>query len=158
MMSSIRWITSAFRALSAIALAAAMLITCADVAGRALGHPILGAVEVGVLLAALVLAFSLPHTEQEKGHVGVELLIMRLGPRARSAMDGFNAAVGAALSGTIGWMCSTYAASMKASGEVSMTLQIPLHPIIYVISACFWALALVQLSNALQNARKVLSP
>jgi TRAP-type C4-dicarboxylate transport system permease small subunit len=137
-------VTGLFRTASAVLLGAMMLLTCADVVGRFLGHPILGAVELGVLMAALVLAFSLPYTQREKGHVGVELLYMRLGPRWQTALDLITSATGSALFGMICWQTWRYAGQMKASGEVSMTLQLPTYTIIYLIAASFGMLAAVQ--------------
>lgn len=147
-----------FRAASALVLGAMMLLTCADVVGRAVGRPILGAVELGVLMAALVLAFSMPYTHKEKGHVGVELLYMRLGPRAQGVLESLTGAAGFVLFAIIAQQTWNYAGIMRASGEVSMTLQLPTFYIIYLISASFGLLALVQLADVLASLKKAVSP
>lgn len=143
-----------FKVLSSVALAGTMGITCVDVVGRFFGHPVLGSVEIGVLLAALALGFSLPYAHRENAHVGVEVLYMHLGARAQAVLRTVTGVAGVGLFGVIGWMCSAYATDMRANSEVSMTLQIPLHPIIFAISACFWLLALVQLADVWTSARK----
>ncbi len=146
-----------FRAASAAVLGAMMLLTCADVVGRAVGRPILGAVELGVLMAALVLAFSMAYTHMEKGHVGVELLYMRLGTRGQGVLDSVTGATGFILFAIIARQTWVYAGIMKASGEVSMTLQLPTYAIIYLISASFGLLALVQLTDVIASLKKAVA-
>ena len=48
--------------LGAIALMGMTLVTCADVVGRYLGHPIFGSVEIVGFLATLAVALALPYT------------------------------------------------------------------------------------------------
>ncbi|PLX39722.1 MAG: TRAP transporter small permease [Deltaproteobacteria bacterium] len=142
------------KVLSAVCIGGTMSITCADVIGRFFGHPILGAVELGVLLAALALGFSLPYAHRQGAHVGVEILYMLLGKKGQAAMRLFTGVAGAALFAVIAYMCASYALDMKASGEVSMTLQLPLHPVIMVISGCFWVLMAVQIYEVIFSALK----
>ena len=143
-----------FRSAAAAVLGAMMLLTCADVVGRAVARPILGAVELGVLMSALVLAFSMPYTQQEKGHVGVELLSMRLGARGKTVLDFLTSSTGCALFAVAAWQSWVYAGQMKASGEVSMTLQLPAYYVIYLMAASFAALSAVQLGEAVATLRK----
>jgi len=142
-----------FKVLSAACLGAMMLLTCADVIGRAVARPILGAIEVAGFLATLTLAFSLPDTHRARGHVGVEILTMRLGPRGRAVMEAFTGLLGLGLFGVITWRCFDYGAQMQAAGEVSMTLQFPVHYIIYFIAASFGVLTLVQLADVVRFLR-----
>lgn len=142
-----------FKVLSATCLAAMMLLTCVDVIGRVVARPILGAIEVAGFLATLTLAFSLPDTHRARGHVGVEILTMRLGPRSRAAMEVVTGLLGLGLFAVITWRCFDYGAQMQAAGEVSMTLQLPVHYIIYFIAASFGVLTLVQLADVVRFVR-----
>ncbi len=151
-----RWVdrlAGGLKVLSAVCLAGMMLLTCADVVGRAVGRPILGAVEITGLLATLLLAFSMPYTHRVRAHVGVELLVMRLGPRARAAVEACTGALGTALFAVIAWRSWIYAGQMRASGEVSMTLQLPVYVVIYLIALSFAVLAAVQLADVVRCAR-----
>ncbi|RMG85905.1 MAG: TRAP transporter small permease [Candidatus Dadabacteria bacterium] len=141
-------ITAAANALSGACLAGMMLLTCADVIGRAAGRPILGAVEVTGMLAALTLAFSMPFAHQKRAHVGVELLVMRLAGRKRAALDLATAAVGTALFAVVGHEMWEYAGTMRRAGEVSMTLRIPTYPVIYLVAVAFYLFALVYALDA----------
>lgn len=146
------------KGLSALSLGAMVLLTCADVVGRAIARPLLGAVEVTGLLATLALAFSLPYAHRQRAHVGVEILYMRLGRRARAAVEVCTGTLGTGLFAAIAWMSADYASQMRASGEVSMTLQLPSYLVIYLIAASFAVLALVQLADVLRSAAALCRP
>ncbi len=146
-------VANGLKSLSALCLAAMMLLTCADVVGRALGRPILGAVEITGFFATLVLAFSMPYAHRVRAHVGVELLIMRLSPRTRAVLEACTGVLGTALFSVIAWRTWIYAGQMRASGEVSMTLQLPIHWILYLVSVSFGVLAAVQATDVVRSAR-----
>lgn len=152
----IGFLSALLQRLSAASLAAMMLLTCADVIGRAVGRPILGAVEVTGLLATLTLAFSLPYTQRERGHVGVELLFQVVGSRTQAAIEAVTGLLALVLFGVIAWKSAEYGAQMRASGEVSATLQLPTYAVIYLIAASFGVLALVQASAVVQAAAAAL--
>jgi len=147
-----------FKVLSAACLGAMMLLTCVDVVGRAVARPMLGAIEIAGFLATLTLAFALADTHRARGHVGVEILTMRLGPRGRAAMEVVTGLLGLGLFAVITWRCFDYGAQMQAAGEVSMTLQFPVHYIIYFIAASFGVLTLVQAADVVRGVRALLVP
>ncbi|MDW7711039.1 MAG: TRAP transporter small permease [Deferrisomatales bacterium] len=148
----IEHLTTLLKRFSAVTLAAMMLLTCVDVVGRAAGRPVTGAVEVTGLLATLTLAFSLPYTQRVRGHVGVDLLFQYVGSRTQAAIEALTGCLAMLLFGAIAWKSAEYAAQMRASGEVSMTLQLPTYLVIYLIAGSFAVLALVQGSGVLQSA------
>lgn len=144
-----------FKSLSAMCLVGMMLTTCADVIGRALSTPITGAVEIAALFATLALSFSLPYTHRQKAHVGVEILTMRLEGRAQAGVRVFTGLLGLLLFVIIAWQSARYANQMRASGEVSLTLELPYYLVIYFISASFYVLSLVQLVELIRDVRVV---
>ena len=111
-----------------------MLITTADVIMRAFRHPILGTYEIVGFTGAVVIAFSLPYTSIQKGHIAVEFLVQRLPWLARVIINIINAFISIVLFAVIAWQCAEYAETMKISGEVSSTLQMPTYPFLYGIS------------------------
>ena len=150
-----RWIdrmSASFKSLSAVCLMGMMLTTCADVIGRALSTPITGAVEITALFATLALSFSLPYAHRQKAHVGVEILTMRMGERSQAGIRVFTGLLGLGLFGVIAWQSARYATQMRASGEVSLTLELPYYLVIYFISASFTVLSLVQLVELIRDA------
>ncbi|MDF1551764.1 MAG: TRAP transporter small permease [Deferrisomatales bacterium] len=149
-----RWIdrmSGGFKSLSAVCLVGMMLTTCADVVGRAVSTPITGAVEIAALFATLALSFSLPYAHRQKSHVGVEILTMLLGERAQAGVRVFTGLLGLFLFVVIAWQSAGYATQMRASGEVSLTLELPYYLVIYFISASFVVLSLVQLAELIRD-------
>jgi C4-dicarboxylate transporter DctQ subunit len=126
-----------------ICLISMMLLTCADVVGSFFGHPLLGSEELTGMGAFLLLAFALPSTEIEKGHVGVDLVHMLLPPSIRKIMDCMVALLSSAFFSLVAWQCCLYANEMGQSGQVSATLQFPTFYLIYGVSFAFATLALV---------------
>jgi TRAP-type C4-dicarboxylate transport system permease small subunit len=129
--------------LGGASLVGMMVLTCFDVTTRALGRPIFGAVEIVSFMATIVLACAMPMTHVEKGHVGVDLLIRKLPERSQHWVDLATAVVSAALFGLVSWQMFNYALTMADSGEVSMSLELPTHYIIFVVALAFAVLSLV---------------
>lgn len=120
--------------IAAAAVVFMMLITTADVIMRVFRHPILGTYEIVGFTGAVVIAFSLPYTSIQKGHIAVEFLVQRLPWLARVIINIINAFISIVLFAVIAWQCAEYAETMKISGEVSSTLQMPTYPFLYGIS------------------------
>jgi TRAP-type C4-dicarboxylate transport system permease small subunit len=130
-----------------LSLLGMVLLTCADVIGGVFGHPVLGSEEVVGLMGTIVLAFGLPVTHREKGHVGVDLLYRLFPDRAKRVVD-----IGINLTCTIffslaAWQSFLYAREIKAVGQVSATIQFPIYYIIYGVSLGCLVLALVILAE-----------
>ena len=121
---------------------------------RSLGTPIFGAVEIVSLLAVLVLACAMPMTHVEKGHVGVGLVVNRLSSRRQALIDSITGFLGTVLFAIISWQMFLYAGSMKASGEVSMSMELPTYVLIYAVAVAFAVLALVILVEMIDHIRK----
>ena len=140
--------------LGAVALVGMMVMTVFDVITRALATPIFGAVEIVSLLAVLVLACAMPMTHVEKGHVGVGLLVGRFKPRTQALVDAATGVLGTVLFAIVSWQMFLYAATMKASGEVSMSMELPTYVLIYAVAVAFAVLALVILVEVIDKLRK----
>jgi len=129
--------------LGGAALVGMMVLTCVDVTTRALGRPIFGAVEIVSFMATIVLACAMPMTHVEKGHVGVDLVVRKLPNKSQLWIDLVTGLVSAALFGVVSWQMFDYALTMAGSGEVSMSLELPTHFIIFVVALAFGVLCLV---------------
>ena len=136
------------------ALVGMMVVTCVDVIFRGFNRPIFGAVEVVSFMATIVLACAMPLTEFENGHVGVDLFIRRLSARAQAWWDAGTKLLSGAMFGLVCWQMWLYGNTVKATGEVSMSLQFPDYILIYMVSVAFGVLGLVILTESLINLRK----
>jgi TRAP-type C4-dicarboxylate transport system permease small subunit len=154
-LKGLTWLVKLLRLIGAAALVGMMMLTSCDVLLRGFGHPIFGATDVVGLLAVLVLACAMPYTHQAGGHVGVDLLVQRAGPRAQAVIDCITSLLSFSLFILVAWQMWLYAGQLGAAGEVSMTVQIPKDPFIYAVSICFGVLCLVILSDIIRFIGKV---
>lgn len=137
--------TQKFNWVAAAALVIMMVLTCADVILRFFRHPIPGTYEMVGLLGAIVVSFSLAHTSVLRGHISVELIVQKLPKTAQIVIDGINSLLGTALFGLITWQSMLYASNLMHTGEVSLTLQMPIYPFVYGIAVGSGMLCLVLL-------------
>ncbi|MBE9546203.1 MAG: TRAP transporter small permease [Proteobacteria bacterium] len=140
---------------AAAAVVAMMALTCADVTLRLFRHPIPGTYEMVGLLGAIVVSFSLAHTSVMRGHIAVEFIVQKLPKRVQTVIDGINSLIGAALFGLITWQSMLYASNLMRTGEVSMTLQMPIYPFVYGIAIGSGMLCLVLLIEFLQSLKRI---
>ncbi|MEW6333860.1 MAG: TRAP transporter small permease [Thermodesulfobacteriota bacterium] len=144
-----------FNVLAAIAVVLMMLLTCADVLLRSFRRPIPGTYEIMGFLGTVVIAFALASTSVEKGHIAVELLVARLPRKFRTAVAALASFVGAGLFALICWQSVAYAADLRSSGEVSVTLTLPVYPFIYGIAAGSGLLCLLLSIEGLLSAMRM---
>ncbi|OPX38483.1 MAG: hypothetical protein B1H13_11265 [Desulfobacteraceae bacterium 4484_190.3] len=130
-----------------------MILTSADVVLRLFRHPIPGAYEIVGLLGAVVIAFSLAYTSAERGHIAVEFLVRKFPRKAQSFIAIANNLIGAALFGLIAWQSILYASDLKQSGEVSMTIQMPVYPFVYGIAFGCGLLCLLLLTESFKSLK-----
>lgn len=148
------WVVKLMRLIGSIALVAIMVLTTADVIMRAFGCPILGAVDMVGLLAVVVLACAMPYTQVERGHVGVNLFVQRMSPKNQAVLDAGTSTVSLVVFALVAWQMWLYAGELAAKGEVSMTVQMPMHPYIYLVSSCFGVLCLVLLADIVRSVER----
>ncbi len=147
-------VSHGFNTLAGTAVVAMMLLTCADVILRLFRHPVPGTYEIVGFLGTVVISFSLAYTSLEKGHIAVELLVEKLPPRFRSGVESVTSLIGAALFALMALQSTIYATDLKQSGEVSVTLTMPIYPFIYGIAVGSGLLCLVLLVESLRSAAR----
>lgn len=138
--------------ISAGALVLMMLLTTMDVILRVFGVSVPGAFEITGLLGALVISFSLAYTSLRKGHIAVEFLLNRLPENIVRAIDTTNSFISSLIFGIISWQTFLYGLDLLASGEVSMTVQIPTYPFVMGIALGTLLLAIVLLLQGINTA------
>lgn len=112
-----------------------MLLTIADVFLRKVfSQSILGTVEVTEFMMVLLVFFAVTQTEVLNGHVKVDLVMSRFGERTQALVDTITQLVCFLLFGLFTWSTLVYAEKMRASGEVSQDLWLPVYPFIYVVA------------------------
>ena len=142
--------------LGAVCLAIMTMVTCVDVVGRYLGHPIFGSVEIAGFTATLAAALALPYTHHMNGHIGVEVVVRLLSQRTQAVIALCTNAVAFLLFAVITWRMTDYAETMRRSGEVSISLEFPEHVIIYITAFCFLILTLNLFEDVVKNVNMLM--
>jgi TRAP-type C4-dicarboxylate transport system permease small subunit len=142
------WASRVFNGIAAAAITGMMLLTCGDVLLRFLRRPIPGTYEMVGFLGSLGVSFALAHTSLERGHIAVDFLVQRLSEPLQRLVDGINALVCAVLFGLAAWHSLRYGMDLKAAGEVSMTLQLPVYPFVWGVAAGCGMLTVVLVMRA----------
>lgn len=125
------------------------LLTCIDVVGRKLGHPIFGSVELVGFMATLAAALALPYTHQMKGHIGVEILVQNFSEKTQTIIEIVTNLFALVFFSLVTWRMGIYANTIHQSGQVSISLKFPEHLIIYAVAFCFLVFVLTLLEDVI---------
>jgi TRAP-type C4-dicarboxylate transport system permease small subunit len=145
-------------AIAGASLLTMMLVTCVDVILRKFGHPLPGAYDIVKMAAGVTIACALPYTTAVKGHVAVEFFYHRLGRRGRVVADTLLRLLIMALFSLFTWELVHHGARLRRSGEVSMTLQLPVFWVPYVMAFACALVFLVTLYHLLHPGKALLKP
>ena len=148
---SVAWLSRILDKIAGWSLTAMMLLTAADVILRLFRRPILGTYEIVGLLGAIVIAFAMPHTTLQGGHVSVEILVSKLPLSAQSLINLITRILSIILFALIAWECLQYGNELKTAGEVSMTLCLPFYPVLYGIALASIVVCLVVVSGIFKS-------
>lgn len=136
--------------LSWIMLFAMMAVTVTDLFLRNFTNSgILGSIEMTEFLMVMVVFFSLARCETKNGHIRVELVMEKFSDRSKILADIFTQTLCTVLFVLMTISIYRHAASMKASGEVTMDLHLPIYPIVYVAAAGCLVMTLVLMLKTL---------
>ena len=144
--------------LAAVAILAMMLLTCADVVLRFFRRPVPGTYELVGFMGAVFVSFSLGQTSLDRGHIAVDFLVRKFSQKTQQVVEAINAAVCCVMFAFICRQSAVYADTVRQAGEVSMTLQMPLHPIIYGIAVGCGVLSAVLLLGVVQAIMAAIRP
>ncbi len=115
-----------------------ILLTVADVILRNFRRPIIGTYELVAFSGAVAMGFSIPFTSWMKGHISMDLLILKLPPMPRRIFNIITKCVGIGLFLIIGASLLFLGMDLLKTGEVSFTLRLPFYPIICGLGiSCF---------------------
>ena len=160
MLRSSKYLTRAGKAFKYLACAAVivmMLLSTSDVVLRLLGNPIPGSYELVGFLGTIVVSFALAFTSIEKGHIAVELMVEKLPQRTQLIIEFICNLIGALLFGMMTYKAVRYALDIRASGEVSSTLQMPIYPFIFGMALGFGLLLIVLTADSIKSLRRALA-
>lgn len=129
--------------ISGAALILMMLLGFCNVLFRTCWQPIKGAFEIIGFLGALATAMALGFTQMHKNHVGVDIITSSYSKKIKGLINVLSYSISAPFFVVVAWRVAAWGTTIMQSGEKSETLQIIYYPVIYVVAAGFFFLAVV---------------
>lgn len=132
------------------ALLVYLIIIMAQVFLRKLLVPATGFFEVGLIFGLFLFSFSWIYTQVRKGHVSVDIVILRFQPRTQSLIDSIMHLLSIGVCLLMSWCSIRYACMLQDGGEVvSSFIPIPLFIPVGVLAFIFMLLAILILIDTL---------
>lgn len=135
-----------------------MTTICLDVLLRQFARPLTGAYDIVKIASALTLALALPYTTAVKGHVAIEYFFHKLDRRGRILVDILMRLLGIVLFAFLGWRSLLYGGELKASGQVTQTLRMPVFWVPWVIGVCCFVVVLVITYHLVHPKKEMIKP
>ncbi len=130
------------------------ILTCSNVFLRMCGSPIPGTFELMGYLSAVLTAFALGYTQVRRGHIAVDVLVLRFPKRMRNFLNTTNYFICMIFFGLVAWQIVGYAATLRQTGELSETLRIIYYPFTYGVALGCFVLSLVFLVDFVKSILK----
>lgn len=134
-------------AIAGITLTFMVFLTVADVIMRSFRRPIPGTYDLVGFAAAVVIGFSLPFTSWLRGHINVDFVVQKFSPAVRTITDILTRVLGIFFFSLGGWYLIRLGMRLHSTGEVSLTIRMPVYPIAYGLAVCCFIECLVLLCD-----------
>lgn len=142
--------------MAATAVLLTMLVIVANIIMRSIFHnPMTGIMDYVMILTAVTIALALASCAVQNGHIAVDLIIDKFPVKVRNIIDTLTS-----LTSLVFWTLAAvfmldYANNMAVTGTLFPTTQLPFAPVLVVIAAGIFALAVVILYRLLDNVRNM---
>lgn len=142
--------------MAATAVLLTMLVIVANIIMRSVFHnPLTGIMDYVMILTAVTIALALAACAVQNGHIAVDLVIDKFPVKVRNVIDTLTS-----LTSLVFWTLAAvfmldYANNMAVTGTLFPTTQLPFAPVLVVIAAGIFALAVVILYRLLDNVRNM---
>jgi len=136
---------------AAAMLGAMMLFSVVDMVMRGFGVTLAGSYEVNGWLSAAAMALALGTVQRHKGHVAMELFVVKLGRRSRALTDALMALISLALFAVVAFYVARYGRVLHETGSLSETLRVIVYPWVYLVAAGCAGLMLALLVDFLRS-------
>jgi len=132
-------------------LVAMIAITGANIVIRLFWLPIRGTFELMGYFGAVVTAFALGYTQIKRGHIAVDIVVLRFSKNTQRVLHAVNHLVCMAFFTIVTWQVFKYATTLRETGEVTETLQIIYYPFTYAVALGCLVLAFAFLVDFLKS-------
>lgn len=131
-----------------------MLLVCADVILRYFRIPIVGSNDIISILLSIVIFFSMGHVYACNRHTKVTILISRFSNRIQAMTAVVTNIIGLCVFILLVWQSYAFGNRLATTGEVSMTLGMPLHPFLYCMAVGCFIMCLVIIVEIFKSIQK----
>lgn len=115
-------------------LIAMIAITGANIVIRLFWLPIRGTFELMGYFGAVVTAFALGYTQIKRGHIAVDIVVLRFSEKIQKILITVNYFICMLFFGIVTWQIFKYATTLWETGEVTETLGIVYYPFTYAVA------------------------
>ena len=137
--------------LAALILGGMMLFSVGDMVLRAFGRTVAGSYEVIGWMSAAAMALALGTVQRHRGHVAMELFVVRLGHGHRALVEAAMAVLSLLLFAVTAFYVLRYGRTLHETGSLSETLRVIVYPWVYVVGLGCVGLALALLVDLLKS-------
>lgn len=137
--------------IAGLLLAGMVLLTCANIFLRIIWIPVRGTFELVGYSGAVLTAFALGYAQTRRGHIAVDVLVLRFSQKTQRILDIINHCICMIFFALVAWQISRYATTLWRTGELTETLQIVYYPFTYAVALGCATLSLVFLTDFLQS-------
>jgi TRAP-type C4-dicarboxylate transport system permease small subunit len=138
------WIAGVF-------LATMTILTCANIFFRLVWVPVRGTFELMGFFGAIVTAFALGFTQIGRGHIAVDILVLKFPSKTQKILNAINYLICMTFFAIVAWQIATYGTTLWKTGEITETLQIIYYPFTYGVALGCAVLSLVFLTSFLKS-------
>lgn len=145
------WLNEGLARGAALMLGAMMLFSVVDMVARGFGLTIAGSYEVIGWMSAAAMALALGTVQRHKGHVAMELFVVKLRHRNRALVEALMALLSLMLFAATAFYVLRYGRTLHETGSMSETLRVIVYPWVYVVGLGCFGLALALLVDLLKS-------
>jgi TRAP-type mannitol/chloroaromatic compound transport system permease small subunit len=145
------WLNDGLARGAALMLGAMMLFSVGDMVARGFGVTIAGSYEVIGWMSAAAMALALGTVQRHKGHVAMELFVVRLGRRSRALVEALMATLSLALFVVVAFYVARYGRVLHETGSLSETLRVIVYPWVYIVGLGCIGLVMALLADLLRS-------
>lgn len=139
-----------------------MFITVGDIVGRYMAGiipgfgPIPGTFELTELLLAIAVLTAIGHTQMQKGHISIDLVISKFPSKVRAVIDCITDLLSLTIFLLVTWQTIKYAHLLYVSNDVSAILRLPMYPFLIIAAIGCLMFCLAMLSTFIQSLTKAI--
>ncbi len=138
---------------SGVAMACALMVVCSVTARALWARPIQGDVEITQLMIAVAISLGLPWCQWRRANIIVDFFTQHMRPALSRRLDALGCLLLATMGLLLAWRTGSGAMAVRAAGETSMVLALPMWWSYAALSPGLALASLIALHQAWEHLR-----